>query len=145
CQLALDRGAKIAKRLFNEKEVERWQRLSETIRQQILKRAWNPELQALTGFFDGDSVDASTLSLPLRRVIPADHPKMKATVAAIERHLDAGNGLLYRYNPKEAPDGLAGEEGAFLLCSFWLVDNLAWQGRIDEAHQLYDSLCKRAN
>jgi pentatricopeptide repeat protein len=59
--------------------------------------------------------------------------------------LGAGQGLLYRYNPDESPDGLPGHEGAFLLCSFWLVDNLTKQGRIDEAHELYRSLCGRAN
>jgi GH15 family glucan-1,4-alpha-glucosidase len=60
------------------------------------------------------------------------------------RHLGAGDGLLYRYLPDESPDGLPGHEGAFLLCSFWLVDNLAKQGKIDEAGRLYESLCGRA-
>jgi GH15 family glucan-1,4-alpha-glucosidase len=70
---------------------------------------------------------------------------MVATTNAIANHLGAGKGLLYRYLPQESPDGLPGHEGAFLLCSFWLVDNLAKQGRIDEALALFDSLCARAN
>jgi GH15 family glucan-1,4-alpha-glucosidase len=70
---------------------------------------------------------------------------MVATTDAIVRRLGAGGGLVYRYLPRESPDGLAGDEGAFLLCSFWLVDNLAKRGRLDEAHDLYDSLCARAN
>jgi GH15 family glucan-1,4-alpha-glucosidase len=69
---------------------------------------------------------------------------MVATTAAIQERLGAGGGLLFRYLPEESPDGLPGHEGAFLLCSFWLVDNLAYQGRIDEALELYGSLCGRA-
>ena len=85
-------------------------------------------------------MDASVLALPLRRVIPADHPKMLASTDAIVNRLGAGKGLLYRYTPDESPDGLPGDEGAFLICSFWLVENLARQGRLDEAVSLYDSL-----
>jgi GH15 family glucan-1,4-alpha-glucosidase len=70
---------------------------------------------------------------------------MVATTAAIAQRLGAGDGLLYRYLPDESPDGLPGHEGAFLLCSFWLVDNLADQGRLDEAMDLYESLCARAS
>jgi len=77
-------------------------------------------------------------------VVPADHPKMVATVEAVTRRLGAGDGLLYRYLPEESPDGIAGHEGAFVLCSFWLVDNLTGQGRLDEAHALFESLCARA-
>ena len=77
--------------------------------------------------------------------MPADHPKMVATTRAVTERLGAGGGLLYRYLVEESPDGLEGHEGAFLLCSFWLVDNLAKQGRLEEAAELYDSLCARAN
>ena len=59
--------------------------------------------------------------------------------------LDAGGGLLYRYRHDESPDGLTGDEGAFLLCSFWMVDNLAGQGRLDEAGELYAALCAKAS
>lgn len=61
----------------------------------------------------------------MRRVIPADHPRMVAMTEAVVRRLGAGNGLLYRYRREESSDGLTGHEGAFLLCSFWLVDNRA--------------------
>src|SRR5262249_11317656 len=112
----------------------------------ILEKAWDPNLQALTQQLGGGGgLDASLLSLPLRRVIPADHPKMIATIEAIRQHLDAGNGLLYRYRIEESPDGLPDKQGAFLLCSFCLVDNLTALGRLDEAMSLYDSLCGRAS
>jgi GH15 family glucan-1,4-alpha-glucosidase len=69
---------------------------------------------------------------------------MIATTDAITKRLGAGAGLVFRYLPSESPDGLPGDEGAFLLCSFWLVDNLAGQGRVQEAVDLFDSLCGRA-
>jgi GH15 family glucan-1,4-alpha-glucosidase len=70
---------------------------------------------------------------------------MAATADAVAERLDAGGGLLYRYLPHESPDGLPGHEGAFRLCSFWLVDNLAKKGRIDKAMALYEGLCSRAS
>jgi GH15 family glucan-1,4-alpha-glucosidase len=70
---------------------------------------------------------------------------MVATAAAVAERLSAGGGLLYRYLHTDSPDGIPGDEGAFLLCSFWLVDNLTKQGRLDEAGELYASLCARAS
>jgi GH15 family glucan-1,4-alpha-glucosidase len=70
---------------------------------------------------------------------------MVATTRAIAERLGAGGGLLYRYRHDDSPDGIAGDEGAFLLCSFWLVDNLVGQGRLDEAEDLYAALCARAS
>ena len=90
-------------------------------------------------------LDASVLTLPLRRVVAFDDPRMVATAERVAEELDAGGGLLYRYLPERSPDGLDDDEGAFLLCSFWLVDNLAGRGLVDEAGELYDSLCGRVN
>lgn len=145
CQVALDRGARLAERYGLEGEMKGWQQMSERIRQAILEDSWDPEMESLTEHLGGGGLDASLLALPLRRVVPADHPRMIATTRAVVDRLGAGNGLLYRYLPQESPDGLPGHEGAFLLCSFWLVDNLALQGRLDEAMDLYGSLCDRAN
>ena len=106
--------------------------------------AWDDDRSSFTEHLGGGGLDASLLALPLRRVVDATHPRMMATVEAVVRRLGAGDGLLYRYLSDDSPDGLPGHEGAFLLCSFWLVDNLAYQGRQDEAHQLFESLCGRA-
>lgn len=145
CHVALDRGARLADKLGLPGDGGAWRAAADDIARQILERAWSPALRSLTQHLDGEVLDASLLALPLRRVIPADHPRMVATTEAVARHLDAGGGLLYRYLPDEAPDGLPGHEGAFLLCSFWLVDNLAKQGRLRQAMDLYDGLCGRAS
>jgi alpha,alpha-trehalase len=146
CQVALDRAAAISERLGVTGPVARWRSQAAALQEIILTRAWSEDAKTLSEHLDGDgSVDASLLALPLRGVIPADHPRMIATTAAIAERLSAGDGLLYRYRHDESPDGLAGDEGAFLLCSFWLVDNLVHQGRLEEAEQLYVSLCARAS
>ncbi len=145
CQVALDRGARMVERFKLPGDWRSWRAAADQIREAILDEAWDEKLNSLTEHLGDGSLDASLLSLPLRRVIPADHPKMVATTAAIIERLGAGSGLLYRYLPHVSYDGLPGREGAFLLCSFWLVDNLAYQGRLDEAMDLFDSLCDRAS
>jgi alpha,alpha-trehalase len=148
CHVALDRGARLAERLGLPGDVDGWRREADRIRDAILTESWSPERQSLTEHLGGGGdggLDAGLLTLPLRRVIPADHPAMVATTKAVVDRLGAGDGLVYRYLPDESPDGLPGHEGAFLLCSFWLVDNYALQGRLDEAMALYDSLVARVN
>ncbi len=145
CQVALDRGVLLAERFDLPGDIDGWKRESGLIRQAIADNAWNDNIGALTQQFGGHELDASVLALPMRKVIDANHPRMIATTNAIAERLNAGNGLLYRYHPDKAPDGLPGDEGAFLLCSFWMVENLAMQGRVEEATVLYDDLCGRAN
>jgi GH15 family glucan-1,4-alpha-glucosidase len=144
CQVALDRGARLAERYGLPGDAAGWRDEAQLITRTILEEAWDERAGALTEQLGGGGLDASVLALPLRRVIPADHPRMVATTAVIEHRLGAGNGLLHRYLPEQSPDGLPGREGVFLLCSFWLVDNLAGQGRLDEAGALFESLCARA-
>lgn len=145
CQVALDRAAAIAERLGMPGPVARWRSAAASIGTAILEEAWDDDAQTLCEHLGGGGVDASLLALPLRQVVPADHPRMVATTRAIADRLGAGGGLLYRYRHDDSPDGIPGDEGAFLLCSFWLVDNLVGQGRIDEAEDLYASLCARAS
>jgi GH15 family glucan-1,4-alpha-glucosidase len=146
CQVALDRAAAIGERLGMPGQTATWRGEAEKLRRIILDQSWDEKAQCLSEHLDGGgSLDASLLALPLRKVIPADHPRMAATIAAIAERLSAGDGLLYRYLHDRSPDGLPGDEGAFLLCSFWLVDNLILQGELEQAEDLYTSLCARAN
>ncbi|UBU12601.1 glycoside hydrolase family 15 protein [Nonomuraea gerenzanensis] len=146
CQVALDRAATIGEQLGLPGPVARWRATADELRRLILEQAWNEDEHCLSEHLDGcGGLDASLLALPLRQVVPADHPRMAATTAAVAERLSAGDGLLYRYLHDHSPDGLPGDEGAFLLCSFWLVDNLALQGRVEEAEELYTSLCARAS
>jgi GH15 family glucan-1,4-alpha-glucosidase len=146
CQVALDRAAALGERFGLPGPTARWRAAADELTRHILERSWDEQAQTLSAHLDGGGVlDASLLALPLRRVVPATHPRMIATTAAVTQRLSAGDGLLYRYLHEEAPDGIEGDEGAFVLCSFWLVENLIQQGRLDEAHDLYGSLCARTS
>jgi GH15 family glucan-1,4-alpha-glucosidase len=146
CHVALDRAAAIGERMGLSGPVTAWRSAADKLRQHILDHSWDEEAQTLSEHLDGGgSLDASLLALPLRRVLPVDHPRMVATSTAIAERLSAGGGLLYRYLHDHSPDGIPGDEGAFVLCSFWLVDNLVGQGRLEEAEQLYTSLCARSS
>ncbi|MFI7360005.1 glycoside hydrolase family 15 protein [Streptomyces avidinii] len=142
CQVALDRAARLCRRLGLPGDADTWNREAHALTERILTDAWDARAGTLTADLGGaGDLDASLLALPLRRVLPADHPRMAATARAVADRLDAGGGLLYRYLPTATPDGIDEPEGAFLLCSFWLVDNLAGQGRTDEAWELFERLC----
>ncbi len=151
CHVAVDRALRIADLCDLPAPRDRWRAAADHIRATLVERAWDPGRGTFTEHLaaaDGTGLgglDGSLLALPLRRVVAADDPRMVATVEAVRHELDAGGGLLYRYLHTESPDGLPGQEGAFLLCSFWLVDNLTGQGRLAEAHELYESLCGRAS
>jgi GH15 family glucan-1,4-alpha-glucosidase len=145
CQVALARGARLARHFGFEGDVERWEKTADTIQKTILDEAWDAEKGYLTQGLNGGHLDAALLGLPLRRALPANHPRVKATVAAIDRELGAGGGLIYRYRTEASPDGLVGREGAFVLCSFWMIDNLVLQGRLDEARDRFVRMCERTN
>ncbi len=145
CQVALDRAVRIAEQLDLPGPTAKWRRAAAHLRQTVLD-SWDEKAQTLSEHLDGGGgLDASLLALPLRRVVPADDPRMVATTAAVAERLAAGGGLLYRYLHGDSPDGIAGDEGAFVLCSFWLVENLAMQGQLERASELYGALCARAS
>ncbi len=145
CQIALGRGAQLAKLFGFPGDAKGWQLSAEDITHALLERAWSEPMGSLTDQLGSDGVDASLLTLPLRRVVPASHPKMMRTTATIVERLGAGNGLLYRYLQENCSQDPKGTEGAFLPGSFWLVENLAQQGHLDEAMALFNSLCAHAN
>jgi GH15 family glucan-1,4-alpha-glucosidase len=122
-----------------EKRLPRWQVLREEIRESILDRGFNPRVGAFTQSYGSDALDASVLLIPHMGFLPADDPRMQSTVAAIEKDL-TWDGLVLRYSTETGVDGLAGHEATFLICSFWLVDNYAMAGRLDEAEALLDRL-----
>jgi alpha,alpha-trehalase len=146
CQVAVDRAARLAEQLDLPGPASKWRRAAEKLREVVLERSWDEGAQTLSEHVDGGgSLDASLLALPLRRVVSAEHPRMVATTAAVAERLSAGGGLLYRYLHEESPDGIPCDEGEFVLCSFWLVENLARQGQLEQASELYASLCARAS
>jgi len=122
-----------------EQRIPRWRALREVIHDEIMDRGFNPRIGAFTQAYGSDALDASVLLIPHMGLLPADDPRMRSTVAAIEKDL-MWDGLVLRYSTETGVDGLAGHEATFLICSFWLVDNYAMAGRLDDAEALLDRL-----
>jgi GH15 family glucan-1,4-alpha-glucosidase len=122
-----------------EKRLPRWRGLREQIRVNLLQRGFNARVGAFTQSYGSDALDASVLLIPHMGFLPADDPRMLSTVAAIEKGL-TWDGLVLRYSTETGVDGLPGHEATFLICSFWLADNYAMVGRLDEAEALLERL-----
>jgi GH15 family glucan-1,4-alpha-glucosidase len=140
--VAFDRGVQAAERFGQPGPVERWREIRSRIHREITEQGFNVELNTFTQAYGSKRLDASLLIIPLVGFLPADDPRMIGTVAAIEREL-VRDGFVYRYAQDEEGrgiDGLPPGEGAFLPCTFWLADNFALQGRLDEAVDLYERL-----
>jgi GH15 family glucan-1,4-alpha-glucosidase len=137
CWVALDRGIQAAQKLHLEADLPRWHLVRDQIRADILAHGYNPTLGAFTQSYGESVLDASTLMLPLVGFLAADDPRMRSTVERISEQLTDEQGLVYRYR---SDDGLAGSEGIFTICTFWLVDNLAMQGQVNEARALFERL-----
>jgi GH15 family glucan-1,4-alpha-glucosidase len=135
CWVALDRAIQLAPDLGADAHVEKWTTVRDEIRTAILEQGWSDKAQAFTQWFGSDELDASNLMMPIVGFLPADHPGMKATIDAIAARLTDGRGLVYRYL---SHDGLEGEEGTFLLCTFWLAQALAMAGELDRARNTFE-------
>ncbi|KQR64606.1 glycoside hydrolase family 15 protein [Frigoribacterium sp. Leaf172] len=141
---ALDRGIKGVEQFGLDGPVDRWRALRDEVRADIEDHGWNAELGTFTQHYDTTEVDASLLQLAQVGFVEADDPRMLGTVAAIERDL-LHDGLLLRYRTESGVDGLEGTENPFLTCSFWLVEQYAASGRLDDAVVLMDRLVGYCN
>ncbi|HET7423208.1 MAG TPA: glycoside hydrolase family 15 protein [Gemmatimonadales bacterium] len=142
--VAFDRAVKIARRAGFEAPLEEWIGHRERIHAEVCTRGYHREKGSFTQAYEGETVDASLLMLPLVGFLPIDDPRITGTVAAIERELLV-DGLVLRYDTRRTRDGLEQGEGVFLPCSFWLVDAYVLQGRHEEARRLFERLTALQN
>ena len=146
CWTALDRAAKLAPQLGGYAKLNEWEATRDEIRAAILERGWSEEKQAYAQSFGSDELDGAQLLMPILGFLPADDERMRSTIEAISRELTE-DGLVLRYRNDEGlnADGLTGEEGTFVICSFWLVSCLAKAGELERAEQLFDQVAGYAN
>ncbi len=142
--VALDRAIRTAEELGVECPLPEWRVVREQIHQETCANGFNSRLDSFTQYFGGETLDASLLLLPLVGFLPPEDPRIVGTIRAIENAL-VRDGFVARYNTESKVDGVSGEEGVFLACSFWLVDNYLLQGRPDDARNLFDRLLALRN
>ncbi|GHO78771.1 glucoamylase [Ktedonobacter sp. SOSP1-85] len=135
CWVALDRGIRMAQRYHLAADLERWKKVRQNIHEDIMVHGYNPVLQSFTQRYSDTALDASNLIMPLVGFIAPDDPRMVSTVQRTLERLTDQQGFAYRYRNE---DGLNGDEGTFTMCTFWLIENLALQGRVEEARQLFE-------
>jgi alpha,alpha-trehalase len=142
CWVALDRAIALAGPLDAGDRVEGWTATREAIRAAICERGWSERAGAYTQAFGADDLDASNLMLAITGFLPGDDPRMKATIDATAQRLCDERGLVYRY---KAADGLEGDEGTFLLCTFWLAQAQALAGEVTAARATFERAADYAN
>jgi GH15 family glucan-1,4-alpha-glucosidase len=144
--VAFDRGVQAVERLGLDGPVDRWRQLREEIHEEVCREAFSIELNSFTQSYGSSELDASTLLIPLVGFLPPDDPRVIGTIDAVQRELTR-DGFVERYKTQEqnSVDGLAGREGVFLPCSFWLVDALLMLERDDEARTLFEKLLEISN
>jgi GH15 family glucan-1,4-alpha-glucosidase len=142
--VALERAIRIARQRGLPSDLVRWMGSRDAIYQQIMERGWNADRGAFVQHFGSRFLDASLLLMPLVKFIAPTDPRWLSTLDAITHEL-VSDSLVYRYNVEAAPDGLAGEEGTFSICSFWWVEALARAGRVDEARLAFEKMLTYAN
>jgi GH15 family glucan-1,4-alpha-glucosidase len=142
--VALERAIRIARQRGLPADLARWTAVRDRIYQQIMERGWHPVRRAFVQHYDTDVLDASLLLMPLCKFVAPTDPRWLSTLDAITAEL-VSDSLVYRYNVNASPDGLAGEEATFSLCSFWWVEALARAGRRDEARLAFEKMLTYAN
>ena len=142
--VAFDRAVRSIEEFGLDGPVERWRETRSSIHQEVCERGYDPKQDAFIQSFGDATLDASLLLIPIVGFLPPDDPRVQGTVAAIERTL-LRDGFVMRYDTGAGVDGLPPGEGAFLACSFWLVDNYVLLGRYDEASALFERLLALRN
>lgn len=135
CWVAVDRAIRVADLLDATDRVPQWKEARKQMAAAIQTNGWSETANAYTQAFGSDELDASALMLSIVGFLPADDPRMLATIDAIERHLTDGRGLVYRY---AGEDGLPGSEGTFLICTFWLAHALALAGSVQRSRAVFE-------
>jgi len=145
--VAFDRAIALAEDgLLPKEPIDHWQQLRDKIHAEVCEKGFDPELNTFTQFYGSKLLDSSLLMLATVGFLPPDDPRVAGTVEAIQKGLVV-DGFVRRYqtDTDEDVDGLRGTEGAFLMTSFWLADNLVLLGRHAEAKEIFDRLCALCN
>lgn len=142
--VAFDRAIKAVEQSGFQGPVERWRALRHEIHSEVLARGYDSERNTFVQHYDGKALDASLLLMAEVGFLSPEDPRFRGTVEAIEREL-MEDGLVRRYRSVESEDGLAGEEGTFLVCSFWLADAYTMIGRRNDAEALFERLLSLGN
>ena len=149
CWVAVDRGLRLADKRSFPADRQRWLRVRDEIYEEIMEKGWSPERKAFVQSYGSDTLDASSLIMPLVFFVAPKGPRMLSTLDAINRPpKDDGlvsNGLVFRYDVQKSADGLMGEEGTFNLCTFWLVEALTRAGRLEDARLIFEQMLGYAN
>jgi GH15 family glucan-1,4-alpha-glucosidase len=137
--VALDRGIKAVEGSGLAGQIDRWRMLRQTIHDEVCDRGFDGELGSFVQAYGSKQLDASLLLLPTVGFLPPSDPRVRGTIAAVERHLLV-DGFVLRYDTQSSDDGLPPGEGAFLACSFWLADAYLLLGRLADARKLFERL-----
>ncbi len=142
--VVFDRAVRLAERFELEAPVERWKQVRDEIHAEVCERGYDPNRRTFTQYYGSKELDASVLNIPLVGFLPGADERVTGTIDAVSRELGR-DGFVSRYSTADTDDGLAGDEGQFLACSFWLVSALAMNGRVDDARSLFERLIGLAN
>jgi GH15 family glucan-1,4-alpha-glucosidase len=144
--VALDRAIKAVELMGHDGPVDRWRAVRRELHDEVCREGYDGRRDSFVQYYGADHLDASLLQIALVGFLPADDPRVKGTVAAIQRELMV-DGLVHRYPPEgsQSVDGLPPGEGTFLACTFWLADNLALMGRREEALAIFERLLSLRN
>ncbi|MEU5272200.1 glycoside hydrolase family 15 protein [Streptomyces hygroscopicus] len=146
--VAVDRTVKLIESGDVDGPLERWRELRDAIHRDVCEKGYDAERNTFTQSYGSKELDASLLLIPQMGFLPPDDKRVIGTIEAIQRELSTEDGFVMRYptaGEDAGVDGLEGDEGAFLACSFWLADDLAMIGRVDEARRLFEKLLALRN